>query len=397
LNTKNNNIGLYIHIPFCKSKCLYCDYPSTTNNRIQDKYFENLLKEIDMFNMEFEQNYKIEKNKISTVFLGGGTPTYVEVKQIDKLFRKLNNLDIVFDPIEVTIESNPETLTEEKLHEYYILGINRLSLGIQTFDNDILKSMNRLYDNEIIERNYYLARRYFSNINFDFILGLPGDNIKVLENNLKQIEKLKPDHVSYYIFDDDHDTPLKRLLEKGKMILPEDEYIENGFDLIIEELDKMGYNRYEISNWAKEGYECKHNLIYWNNENYHGLGLSAGGHYNNIRYTKTWDFKEYFEKIDNNQIPYDYYNENTLLEELTEELFMGLRLIEGISVEKLKNKYGKLYEEFSKKFFQIASDLIEVDNKIRMNEKGLDFSKMVFEKILEVREVIKEQDRFDTL
>ncbi|WP_165974015.1 hypothetical protein [Marinitoga lauensis] len=137
------------------------------------------------------------------------------------------------------------------------------------------------------------------------------------------IEKLKPDHVSYYIFDSNHETPLKRLLEKGKIKLPEDEFVEEGFDMVISELNRMGYIRYEISNWAKEGYECKHNLIYWNNENYHGFGLSAGGHIGNVRYTKTWDFKEYFDKLDNNQIPYDYYNENSNLDELTEELFMG--------------------------------------------------------------------------
>ncbi|WP_165974014.1 radical SAM protein [Marinitoga lauensis] len=157
----NTEIGLYIHIPFCKSKCLYCDYPSTTNNRIQDKYFDYLLKEIDLVNYS---------GKIKTVFLGGGTPSYVGVKQIDKIFRRFDLSNVS----EITIESNPETLNEEKLHEYFSLGINRLSLGVQTFDNSILNAMNRLYDNEIIERNYYLARRYFSNINFDFILGLPG-------------------------------------------------------------------------------------------------------------------------------------------------------------------------------------------------------------------------------
>ena len=371
----STEIGVYIHIPFCKSKCLYCDYPSTTNNRIQDKYFEYLLKEIDLVNYN---------GVIKTVFLGGGTPSYVDVKYIDKIFRNFN----IMDNSEITIEANPETLNEEKLHEYYSLGINRLSMGIQTFDNGILKAMNRLYNNEIIERIYYLARRYFSNINFDFILGLPGDNMKILEKNLKLIEKLKPDHVSYYIFDDDHDTPLKRLLEKGKMKLPDNDFIENGFDLVIDELKKMGYNRYEISNWAKEGYECKHNLIYWNNEDYHGFGLSAGGHIGNLRYTKTWDFKKYFDMIDNNKIPYDYYSENTLLDELTEELFMGMRLIDGISVDKLRKKYGNTYEKFFKNLFHMVSDLIKVDDRIRMTEKGLDLSKMVFEKIIEVRENI---------
>ncbi|SHF00040.1 oxygen-independent coproporphyrinogen-3 oxidase [Marinitoga hydrogenitolerans DSM 16785] len=373
----NTEIGLYIHIPFCKSKCLYCDYPSTTNNRIQDKYFEYLLKEIDLVNLS---------NKIKTVFLGGGTPTYVSIKHIEKLFKKIN----ANNAVEITIESNPETLTKEKLNAYFSLGINRLSLGIQTFNNNILRSMNRLYDIEIIERNYYLARRYFSNINLDFILGLPGDNMEILENNLRLIEKLHPEHVSYYIFDDDHNTPLKRLLEKGKMQLPEYEFIEKGFDLIIDELRKMGYVRYEISNWAKKGYECKHNIIYWNNEDYHGLGLSAGGHIKNIRYTKTWDFKEYFDKIDNNEIPYYYYKENSMIDEFTEELFMGLRLINGIEIKKLKKKYGSLYEKFFKILFQMVSDLIIIDDRIRMSKKGLDLSKMVFEKILEVRENIYE-------
>ncbi|GAB6190162.1 radical SAM family heme chaperone HemW [Marinitoga arctica] len=373
----NTKIGLYIHIPFCKSKCLYCDYPSTTNNRIQNKYFEYLLKEVDLFDYN---------GKVKTIFLGGGTPSFVNVRHIDKIFRKFN----IIENAEITIEANPETLTEDKLHEYFSLGVDRLSLGIQTFDNGILKSMNRLYNNEIIVKNYYLARRYFSNINFDFILGLPGDNMKILENNLKLIEKLKPDHVSYYIFDDDHDTTLKRLLEKGKMKLPEDEFVENGFDMIIKELDRMGYNRYEISNWAKKGYECKHNLLYWNNEDYHGIGLSAGGHIENIRYTKTWDFKKYFDMIDNNNMPYEYYNKNSKLDELTEELFIGLRLIDGISVEKLQKKYGKLYEKFFKNLFHMVSDLIKVDDRIRMTEKGLDLSKMVFEKILEVRENIYE-------
>ncbi|NUU99703.1 hypothetical protein XO12_06195 [Marinitoga sp. 1154] len=372
----NSEIGIYIHIPFCKSKCLYCDYPSTTNINIQQKYFNYLMKDIELNKYD---------GKIKTVFLGGGTPSYVDIKYIENIFKKLN----ITNAFEITIESNPETLTEKKLYNYKMLGINRLSMGIQTFDNNILRAMNRQYNNEIIEKKFNLARKFFFNINFDFILGLPGDNMNILKKNLELIEKLQPQHVSYYIFDDNHPTPLKSLLDKGKMKLPEYEFIEDGFDLIIEELDRMGYKRYEISNWSKKGFECNHNLIYWNNENYYGYGISAGGHVNNIRYTKTSELKKYFKYLNENKIPYEYYNENTLLEELTEELFMGLRLIDGIKVKKLKTKYGKLYEKFFKKLIQMVSDLIKVDNRIRLSKKGQDLSKMVFEKILEVRENIE--------
>ncbi|WP_171814213.1 MULTISPECIES: radical SAM family heme chaperone HemW [Marinitoga] len=374
-----NKIGLYIHIPFCKSKCLYCDYPMTTNLNIQDRYFESLFKEIDL--------YKDKNLKIETLFLGGGTPTYVDIKNIEKLFKKLSD-SFNFQPDEITIESNPEILTEELLHTYFSLGINRLSIGVQTFDNEILKRMNRKYNNEVIQEKYYLARRYFSNINFDFILGLPGDNWKSLEENIKYIEKMQPDHVSYYIFDSDHETPLRSLLNKGKLSLPDDAFIEEGYDFVISELSKVGYQRYEISNWAKNNFECKHNLKYWNNENYHGFGISAGGHIGNIRYTKTWILKDYMEKLANNEIPYDYYVQNEPLNELTEELFMGLRLIKGISVKNLEKKYGDLFLKFIKNLSTEVSDMIIVDDYVRLNEKGLDLSKMVFEKILEVRENI---------
>ncbi|MGB4375003.1 MAG: radical SAM family heme chaperone HemW, partial [Defluviitoga tunisiensis] len=330
-----NDLGIYIHIPFCTKRCLYCDYTSFTNLELIEKYFDTLKKEIILKSRESKSF------KIKTIYLGGGTPSIIKTDLIEDIFfTLLNNYDIN-SLEEFTIEVNPESVREDKLSFYKSIGINRISIGFQSTTNEILKKVGRIHRFEEEIRAFSLLKKYFDNINVDFILGLPGENTNTVAKNLEFIQNFQPSHISYYLFDASHDTPLKFLLNDGKMYLPDEDFLAGQLDLIDNFLKNINYKHYEISSWALLSKESMHNKLYWHNLNYQGFGISAGGHVNNFRYVNTSSINNYIKYINEGVFPYEYQNSNDSFHELIETLFMGLRLLDGINYVSLVNRFGK--------------------------------------------------------
>lgn len=374
MNSKD--AGIYIHIPFCSNKCYYCDYASviTKNKKMVDNYFAALEKEIDL--------YKSNEIKTKTLYIGGGTPSFVDIGYIKDIVSKIKKTFDAKDLVEFTIEMNPENVTEEILKDYKKMGVNRISLGIQSLENRILNLVNRQNDSNTAENAVKKIKKYFDNYNLDFILGLPGETESTVKKNLNFISTMKPPHVSYYIYDNNHESVLNRMLKNKKINLPKYEKVEEFADLIYEYFEKNEYKRYEISSWAIFDKESLHNKIYWQNLEYIGFGVSAGGYYNSSRYVNTKNFSYYIEKLNKGEKPYDYFKKNDKKEDLIETFFMGLRLTKGISVRKIKKNYPEFYDNIIN--FLKNEDLFEVGNFIKLSKKGLDYSSKSFEKILEM-------------
>lgn len=376
----SNDIGIYIHVPFCSNKCFYCDYASviTKNKNMVNNYFNALDYEIDL--------YKSDEMKIKTIYIGGGTPSFVDSRYIKNIVKKIRKSFDTRDIKEFTIEMNPENVTDEILKDYKEIGVNRISLGIQSVENKILSLVNRQNDFRTAENAVKKIKKHFDNYNLDFILGLPGETELTVKKNLDFITNLKPPHVSYYIYDNNHESVLNRMLKNKKIKLPNYEKVEEFADLIYDYFEKNEYKRYEISSWAIFDKESLHNKIYWQNLEYIGFGVSAGGYYNSSRYVNTKNFSYYIEKLKKGEKPYDYFKENNKKEDLIETFFMGLRLTKGIPIEKIKINYPEYYNNIID--FLKNEDLFEIDDFIKLSKKGLDYSSKSFEKILEMGDML---------
>ena len=260
---KNNEIGIYVHIPFCKQKCYYCDFVSYCNKDDKiEPYIKTLIKEIEMQNI---------KSNINTIYIGGGTPSYIDSKYITEIMDKIKKKNVI-ENVEITIEVNPGTVTKGKLEDYKNSGINRLSIGLQTANNKLLKQIGRIHNYEEFLETYKIAREVgFNNINVDLILGLPNQRIQDLKNSLDEVIKLSPEHISVYSLIIEDGTPIKTQIENGKLQLPDEETERNMYWYVKNTLELNGYKHYEISNFAKNGYESKHNMNCWNQDEYHRL------------------------------------------------------------------------------------------------------------------------------
>ncbi|MCD6449473.1 MAG: radical SAM family heme chaperone HemW [Thermotogaceae bacterium] len=365
-----NDLYVYIHIPFCEKKCIYCDFLSVAVKSLEEEYFQSLIKDI-------ESSEILKNSAVKTVYFGGGTPSYVDERYIDIVLNTVAKTSRVFDPEEITIELNPESTDGRKIKFYRFIGVNRASLGVQAMDDEVLEASGRIHDAAQAEKAAFLLREVFDNLNLDFIIGLPGSSMEAVEQNLKLIEKVKPDHVSVYMLEIHEETPLFSLLKKGRIHLPSDDDMASMFDEMMEGLTESGFERYEISNFAKDGKRSLHNLSYWLNKNYIGFGASAGGHVGNYRYVKTMSVQQYID----NPFSLSYERHNTDCEEFKETLFMGLRLVDGISIESLKKRFPELLKDF---LVYVSEDsLFSIkDDRIKLSKAGLDLSKLAFEKIV---------------
>ncbi|PLV56195.1 radical SAM family heme chaperone HemW [Thermotoga sp. SG1] len=365
-------LAVYVHIPFCKRKCVYCDFYSLVSEDFEE-YLSLVFEEIELY------RDVLEESEIETVYFGGGTPSLVPPSFLEKILEKLEKVSKKFSPHEITIEVNPESVDREKLRSYRKMGIDRISLGVQSCDDEVLKRCGRLYDEKMIKEKAELVLEEFDNVNFDFILGLPGETDETMRKNLHFLEKFTPQHVSLYFLEVDENTTLHSLLKKNLLTLPDSEEVERRHDAFVEFLKSGGFSRYEISNFAKPGKESKHNLFYWRNHDYLGFGPSAGGHFGRFRYTNVSDLPMYTKMVKEKVFPYDYQHENTEEEEALETLFMGLRTKEGVElkrVEKLMFLVKKLQKEY-------ACYVKVKDGKIFLSEKGMDLSKKIFEDLIE--------------
>jgi len=365
--------GFYIHIPFCERRCGYCDFFSTAGYSKAEmrRYCGYLQGEIKLF---------AEKNKeeiiVQSLYIGGGTPSYAPPESVIPLIKTIKNLFPVTGDAEITIEVNPKSALEKTLIDYRNAGVNRLSIGIQSLNQDDLKTLGRLHS---IEDGYKTVNSAltvgFNNINVDVIFGIPGQTLKSLESTVEEIIEFAPEHISAYALTVEPGTPLSGMVQSGELFLPDDEAIAEMFILIRQNLQNSGYEQYEISNYARPGHRSLHNMQYWRRGRYKGFGLSAHSFDGNVRSWNTTDFQWYYAEIDAGKLPIKDSEVLTTLQQMNEEIMLRLRTNEGLSLEEFKRQFGNVYTEKLKQnidnfihnggfeYIELNSDSIVLNNK----------------------------------
>lgn len=375
------DIGIYIHIPFCQSKCYYCDFcsfPRMIDNA--EKYVSYIKREIDLY----EGNLK--NYNISTIFIGGGTPTVIDgrfiYEIIDHIHKKANANNVK----EITIEANPKTLDEEKLQIYRNAGINRISIGAQSMNDMMLKKIGRIHTVEEFINTYNLIRKLdFNNVSFDLMFNLPQQTIEDSIKSLEIATQLEPEHISYYSLKLEEGTPFYEKFTNNQLILPDEDIERDMYHKGIELLEKKGYHHYEISNFSRREYESKHNMIYWLCEPYIGFGLAAHSYFNSYRYGNTQDMKFYFDQISKRKFAIEEKEFIDKEMEMAEYLILGLRLIKGINYKDFENKFNlNINEVYGKTINKFIDEGLLIENKenIRLSQRGLDLCNIIFMEIL---------------
>ena len=365
-------MSLYIHIPFCKQKCLYCDFPSYAGKEnLIDEYISALNKEI---------LDKCKDYKIISIFIGGGTPSYLDEKNLESLLKTIDLLDFK-DNMEFTVECNPGTLNEKKLTIMKKYNVNRISMGLQSTSDNLLKEIGRIHTFEEFKKNYYEARKAgFENINMDLMFGLPNQSIEDWKLTLEDAVSLNPDHISAYSLIIEEGTCFYNLYNNDKLNLPSEEDEREMYLLTKKILNEHGYEQYEISNYAKGGKECFHNKIYWKCNEYLGVGVSASSFVDEKRFKNIDSIKEYIEKINNGEDVIEDIHVNGLKDDMEEFMFMGLRMIEGVSLKEFKRRFGKdvfdIYDNAIKN--NVKKGLLVIDSeKLYLTSKGIEVSNYV--------------------
>ena len=405
-------LGIYVHIPFCVKKCDYCDFISYSNCfDMQERYVEKLLKEIE------ENNDLLKNNFISTIYIGGGTPSAINPELIKKILDKIYDVAGMENEneVEITIEVNPGATTKNNLQMYRNCGINRLSIGLQSTDDTILKEIGRIHNyNQFLDTYKWAEEAGFENINVDLMLGLPGQDIEILKKSLEKVVDLKPEpkHISVYSLIVEEKTKIEQRISSGELSLPDDEEERRQYHYMKNFLELNGYKHYEISNFAKPGFESKHNMNCWEQKQYVGFGIAAHSYVNGVRYANTSDLKEYLNvdkskkngnvesmenkiknenKIEKEKVK-DGFKSVRIIEEIqntldTEKEFMmlGLRKLDGVSISKFEQKFGEnpiyLFRNELQKL--VEEDLLEVDlDDIKLTSKGLDLANLVWEEFV---------------
>ena len=375
-------IGIYIHIPFCKRKCFYCDFCSYEKfSNYYEEYVESLIKEI--------KNVKVEDNIIvKTIYIGGGTPSIIDAELIEKIYVELKNKFKIDKNVEFTIEVNPGTVNKEKIEKYKLIGINRLSIGLQSANDNLLKIIGRIHTYEEFEYCYSLAKNIgFSNINVDLMIGLPKQSIEDVKDTLKSIIDKNPEHISVYSLILEDETKLKKLVDDKILNIPDEEIERDMYWLVKNMLKQSGYEQYEISNFAKKGYESKHNTDCWNQKEYIGFGVAAHSYLNKLRYSNTYDLNEYIRNIKNSQ-----FQKNIEIQEVQEKniqmneyMILGLRMIKGISINKFTERFGENPKiKYKKELNKLQKEnLITTDEHyIKLTKKGIDFANIVWSEFI---------------
>lgn len=421
MNYKKRELSIYIHIPFCKKKCSYCDFLSFGGCGIgqQRDYIKALCKEIEAYRLIAEEY------KVITIFIGGGTPSYIPAEYIGKVLEAVRQTFEVDEDAEITIEGNPDSLTKDKLKAYVGYGINRLSIGLQSTNDDMLKLLGRVHNYDQFIAAYSRAREAgFTNINIDVMSGLPGESMESYVKTLGKVVELQPEHISAYSLIVEEGTPLadnEELLDK----LPSEEMDRKQYARTKMLLSRSKYNRYEISNYARKGYECRHNLTYWTGGEYLGVGLGAAS-YMKLNISFNYEQNEYigdsyaddgytgsdmikmdsvrFKGVDNideyigrfskigsgwsdissvEEYIGNYYTGIEVLkakDEMEEFMFLGLRCMRGISIAEFRRKFDKdiydLYGNVIEKYATSGHMIVDGD-RIYLSDKGIDVSNTI--------------------
>lgn len=374
-------ISIYIHIPFCKKKCNYCDFPSFSGCEGEYEYYVSSLIDEIRFNSEELKDFEIK-----TIFIGGGTPTVLPTKLIGKIVDTLLSRYSVSNDCEITIEANPGTIDSNILSELKAMYINRISMGVQAWQNRLLNDLGRIHDIETFVKNFDEVRQSgFKNVSTDLMFSLPNQSLSDWEETLEKIIKLRPEHISCYSLIIEEGTPFKKFFEEGKLLLPTDQLDRKMYYLAKEMLCDAGYCQYEISNFAKVGFESKHNIVYWRDEEYIGFGLGAHSYFMRERFNNTLDMKKYIQSKGNVKILRE--NNEVLTDEqiMSEFMFMGLRLTQGIEKNRFFQRFGRsIYDVYNKELNLLKEQkLLNEDNeRIALTDRGMDISNYVFEKFL---------------
>lgn len=368
--------GLYIHIPFCAKKCGYCDFTSLVGNGTQiDDYLSYLDKEFNLYKASGQID------DIETIFIGGGTPSILSAGQLERLFSIIGENVDLSKLREYTMESNPGSLTRDKLELMKAGGLNRLSIGLQASQDHLLKFLERIHTYEEFLESYRLARLVgFDNINIDLMFAFQGQTLEDWRETLERVVSLEPDHISAYSLIIEEGTRFFNMYEDGSLTdYDEDEYVQM-YRYTIDYLADKGYGQYEISNFAKQDKECRHNLIYWDDREYYGLGLGSSGYLGGKRYTNYKNMFNYYKKLDAGEKPIAFEETISNREKLNEYLILGLRKIEGISRTKYLDRLKKIDEDKYKENIEIINSYIESGHiiqegdHIRLGQTGLEIS-----------------------
>ncbi len=363
--------GIYLHIPFCERKCIYCDFYSVENLNLLSDFAELLIKEIEIFKSESEF---VADTIFDTIYFGGGTPSLLEISQFEKILNSLFKNFKISTNAEITVETNPGTVDKLKLTKFRKIGINRLSFGVQSFFDDDLTFLGRIHTSETaINCVKFAFESGFENVSVDLIFGLPGQDEGRLLVNLEKIIELNIPHVSAYNLIVERGTPLYELVKFGKVKLPDDDEQAELYELTIEFFEGAGYKHYEVSNFAKDGFECRHNLKYWQYENYIGFGPSAHSFWVNKRWWNVANLEKYAKAINSGKLPianFEILNYEKMVEEF---VYLGLRST-GIDLKKFKSKFGfdLLASEIMDEINELKNlNLVSVDeNFIKLTRKG---------------------------
>lgn len=384
--TEKKELELYVHIPFCVQKCLYCDFLSMpVDEPVRRHYVNKLIEEIE----KKAENFKAYQ--VTSLFFGGGTPSILPETQITEIMEALQKNFSIKKDAEITIECNPGTLSRQKIAAYKASGINRISLGLQSANNQELKKLGRIHTFEEFLHNYDLVRKSgFDNVNVDVMSALPGQTVSDWEHTLKEVLKLRPEHISAYSLIIEEGTPFyqsyavdEQRREEGEepLFLPDEETERAMYRLTGEMLLEKGYERYEISNYAKKGKECRHNIGYWTRKNYLGLGLGSASLVENVRFSNTSDLKEYLNGT------FEPQEEEVLerKEQMEEFAFLGLRMMEGISRKRFSQTFGveieAVYGEVIQRMKKLGL-LKQQTGNIFLTEEGISVSNYVMSEFL---------------
>ena len=366
----------YVHIPFCTQICYYCDFSKVfIKNQPVDSYLEHLLEEF--------RSYDIQK--LRTLYIGGGTPTALSASQLEVLLKGLTeNLDLSALE-ELTIEANPGDLDADKIAVLKNSAVNRVSLGVQTFDNKMLKKIGRSHlEQDIYENIDRLKLAGFDNISIDLIYALPGQTMEQVKENVAKAIGLDIPHMSLYSLILENHTVFMNRMRRGKLPLPKEELEAEMFEYIIAELEQAGFEHYEISNFSKPDFESRHNLMYWDNAEYYGIGAGASGYVNGIRYKNHGPIRHYLSAVEegNARITEEHLSQK---EQMEEEMFLGLRKKSGVSMARFEEKFGRSFDEL---YGEIVRDLVQKGlmqiegDRVRMTKRGLFLGDTVAERFI---------------
>ncbi|MDP4089027.1 MAG: radical SAM family heme chaperone HemW [Bacillota bacterium] len=365
-------VSLYVHVPFCKSKCMYCDFCSYSGfEKRMMEYTHALCNEILL---------SCKNKSIDTIFIGGGTPTYLSLEAWSLLKDTFKVLNIEKN-IEFTVECNPGTADEEKLRLLREMGVNRISIGLQAWQDRLLKKLGRIHSRDEFVRSFNIIRSCgFENINVDVMFGLPSQSIPDFRDTLENVVKLHPEHISCYSLIVEEGTPFGEMYDKGRLELPEEEEERGMYEYAVSFLKKKGYMQYEISNFSREGFECRHNITYWKLREYIGCGAAAHSYMGGSRYRNEEDIEEYIKAVNSRGDAVVEKRQNTMEDDMEEFMFMGLRMIEGVNKSEFYRRFGtsmaEVYEEVINKYTEFGF-LVEKGDNISLTEAGIQVSNTV--------------------